>query len=224
MPTADTFDLPPVLHRTDALVRHLELRHLNDMEAVARNAEQLSGWVLQTGTRFFKAIFGDDDTARCQLERWICRGDSEFCGLLATIALNDSSPAGVIVAMSGSEVGRRRRSDFLALMGASGRERRLLLKQNLQVLANATPPIRESDFYIRSLAVDKARRGCGIGRALINAAINDGAAAGHRRFRLDVDTDNDPALALYRSCGFEAISESWLPQIGFGMYSMVLET
>ncbi len=224
MPTADTFDLPPVLHRTDALVRHLELRHLNDMEAVARNAEQLSGWVLQTGTRFFKAIFGDDDTARCQLERWICRGDSEFCGLLATIALNDSSPAGVIVAMSGSEVGRRRRSDFLALMGASGRERRLMLKQNLKLLANATAPLSETDYYVRCLAVDESRRGRGIGRALLTGAIKDGTVAGHRRIRLDVETDNESALALYRSCGFEAIDQSWLPQFGFGMYSMVLET
>jgi len=194
------------------------------MEAVARNAEQLCRWVLQTGPRFFKALFGGDDIARRQLQKWMCRQDSEFCGLLATLAVLDGSLAGVIIAVPGSDIGRRRRSDLLALLSVSRREWRPILKQNLKLLANATAPLSETDYYVRCLAVDESRRGRGIGRALLTGAIKDGTVAGHRRIRLDVETDNESALALYRSCGFEAIDQSWLPQFGFGMYSMVLET
>jgi len=53
------------------------------------------------------------------------------------------------------------------------------------------------DLYVR----DQARRG-GIGRALVDAAVERAQARGCRRIELDVNEANSAALGLYRSRGF----------------------
>jgi ribosomal-protein-alanine N-acetyltransferase len=55
---------------------------------------------------------------------------------------------------------------------------------------------------VQTIGVRPEQQGRGIGRALLTELIT--AAAG-RRILLDVRTDNAPALALYRSEGFETI-------------------
>lgn len=59
---------------------------------------------------------------------------------------------------------------------------------------------REAEIH--ALAVDPAYQRCGIGRALLRAALDH--AAGATVF-LEVRTDNEPAIQLYRSEGFEVI-------------------
>ena len=55
---------------------------------------------------------------------------------------------------------------------------------------------------VHTLAVDPAHQGRGIGRALLRALLDH--AAGATVF-LEVRTDNEPAIALYRSEGFAVI-------------------
>lgn len=55
---------------------------------------------------------------------------------------------------------------------------------------------------VQTIGVRPDRQGRGIGRALLRELI---ATAGGRRILLEVRTDNEPALALYRSSGFETI-------------------
>ena len=55
---------------------------------------------------------------------------------------------------------------------------------------------------ILTVAVDPARRGAGIGRALIEAAADAARAAGAQTLFLEVAVDNAPALALYAATGF----------------------
>lgn len=59
---------------------------------------------------------------------------------------------------------------------------------------------REAEIH--ALAVDPAYQRRGIGRALLRAALDH--AAGATVF-LEVRTDNEPAIQLYRSEGFEVI-------------------
>jgi ribosomal protein S18 acetylase RimI-like enzyme len=55
---------------------------------------------------------------------------------------------------------------------------------------------------ITGIAVDPARRGAGIGRALVDAAAREAAARGARRLTLRVLAPNAPARALYERAGF----------------------
>jgi ribosomal protein S18 acetylase RimI-like enzyme len=58
------------------------------------------------------------------------------------------------------------------------------------------------DCWLEDLFVAEAARGSGLGRAMVEAAVERAAARGCRRIELDVDDDNLPARRLYESLGF----------------------
>ena len=60
---------------------------------------------------------------------------------------------------------------------------------------------------VLTLAVDPAHRRAGVGRTLVEAAAVIAAAAGARALFLEVASDNDAALALYRSAGFARVGQ-----------------
>ena len=59
------------------------------------------------------------------------------------------------------------------------------------------------DCLLEDLFVLESARGTGLGRALLDAAVAQARARGCRRIELDVNDNNDAALALYRSLGFD---------------------
>jgi ribosomal protein S18 acetylase RimI-like enzyme len=58
------------------------------------------------------------------------------------------------------------------------------------------------DCWIEDVYVEDAARGTGLGRALVQAGLDRARERGCRRADLDVDPENTPARALYRSLGF----------------------
>ena len=60
------------------------------------------------------------------------------------------------------------------------------------------------DCLLEDLFVHADARGKGVGRALVEAVIAAARERGCRRVELDANEDNAPALALYRSFGFDA--------------------
>jgi ribosomal-protein-alanine N-acetyltransferase len=62
-----------------------------------------------------------------------------------------------------------------------------------------TPPF---EYEIHTIGIDPAYQGRGIGRRLLDELLNvaDGAVV-----HLEVRTDNEPAIELYRSVGFAAV-------------------
>lgn len=61
----------------------------------------------------------------------------------------------------------------------------------------------EDQVYIRGVGVLPEYRRRGYGRQMLAATVGALQAEGHTRFSLDVATENDRALDLYRSCGFQ---------------------
>lgn len=60
---------------------------------------------------------------------------------------------------------------------------------------------------ILTLAVDKAFRGQGLGRALLQAAAHHAVSLGAQSIFLEVGTDNPAALALYAGLGFARVGQ-----------------
>lgn len=60
------------------------------------------------------------------------------------------------------------------------------------------------DCWLEDLFVSEGGRGKGLGRGLVDAAAERAAARGCQRIELDVNEQNESALALYRSAGFSA--------------------
>jgi ribosomal protein S18 acetylase RimI-like enzyme len=130
---------------------------------------------------------------------------------------------GAFLALHGAEVHKRRSIDTLYVMKDCKPERRTLLKQLLTPFAAAHEPLGDDEFYLRSLAVDEGQRGRGFARALLQRFLDDGAAAGYRRFRLEVAADNRPALALYQRMGFTTFREAEIAGFGWSTCLMRLE-
>jgi ribosomal protein S18 acetylase RimI-like enzyme len=62
--------------------------------------------------------------------------------------------------------------------------------------------LEEDQIYIRGVGVLPEYRRRGYGRQMLAATVGALQAEGHTHFSLDVATENDRALDLYRSCGF----------------------
>lgn len=58
------------------------------------------------------------------------------------------------------------------------------------------------DCWLEDLFVEEPARGTGVGRAMVEAALERARAHGCRRIELDVDDDNGAARALYLRLGF----------------------
>ena len=71
-----------------------------------------------------------------------------------------------------------------------------------ELLGYAGLAIGPDDADVQTIGVHPAARGLGLGRALLRTLL---AAAGDRVVHLEVRTDNDIAIALYVSEGFERI-------------------
>ena len=63
------------------------------------------------------------------------------------------------------------------------------------------------DAYLEELYVVPALRGRGIGRALLEAAMNVAAERGAGRIDLGTSENDTAALALYESCGFTNLEQ-----------------
>lgn len=62
---------------------------------------------------------------------------------------------------------------------------------------------QEECIYIRGVGILPEWRRQGNGRQLLAATVGKLLAEGHRRFELDVATENSGALSIYHSCGFQ---------------------
>ncbi len=82
-----------------------------------------------------------------------------------------------------------------------------ILASKLEPIARCFPPEPERSWTIEHVACLPDFRRHGLTRSLIERALERGRAAGYRNAHLDVFVSNVPAIALYRSAGFEAGSE-----------------
>jgi [ribosomal protein S18]-alanine N-acetyltransferase len=67
--------------------------------------------------------------------------------------------------------------------------------------------IAAGEAEILSVAVDNARRGKGLARALLDLHMRRLAGLGIRQIFLEVGQDNVPALKLYRRAGFREVGQ-----------------
>jgi GNAT superfamily N-acetyltransferase len=67
--------------------------------------------------------------------------------------------------------------------------------------------VAAEDCWLEDLFVAEAARACGLGRAMVSAAIDRASERGARRIELDTKEANGPARGLYESLGFTNTSK-----------------
>lgn len=65
--------------------------------------------------------------------------------------------------------------------------------------------VTAGEAEILTLAVDPELRGAGLGRALVDAAVETARVGGAEDMYLEVAADNAPAISLYARTGFETV-------------------
>ncbi|KAI9713857.1 MAG: hypothetical protein M1820_000587 [Bogoriella megaspora] len=97
----------------------------------------------------------------------------------------------------------------------------MLSRDNTVSPRNDAMPTSIRQFLITGMFVLPNTRGTGVGRALVNTALDNALretkASGAKEMMctLIVDKDNDPARTLYERCGFQGVREKWFkPEIG----------
>jgi putative acetyltransferase len=64
----------------------------------------------------------------------------------------------------------------------------------------------DGEFEVAKMAVTSAQQGAGIGRKLLQAAIEAGRSAGARRLYLETNSRLEAAIRLYESMGFKHLA------------------
>jgi GNAT superfamily N-acetyltransferase len=197
-------------------------RRLSEMPGCEALVPQTSRLIYESGADYYDTLFGSRELALARLAAWVTRTSSAFACDRITLALVNASIAGIALELSGKDLPDRQRADILHLIKETESSRRELVLQKLDMIRLMTQRVRSDEYYLRSLSVEKAFRGCGLGRALLERYIDNGTTVGFCRFRLDVRGDNLVAINLYRSVGFDISNELTVPQTGWKLCSMVL--
>jgi GNAT superfamily N-acetyltransferase len=85
---------------------------------------------------------------------------------------------------------------------------------------------RPDAVHLVSMWVDPAQRGDGLGRRLVEAVVDWARREGASVVNLWVTDENEPAISLYRSCGFRPTGDTQMlpsnPTLGEGKYRLEL--
>ena len=94
-----------------------------------------------------------------------------------------------------------RRSGWLIVryMKLAALRQMVYLRKSDAILAQIT----ESEYYLSNMATYPELRGLGLGTMLMHTVEEEAAKAGSKRLALDVETDNEEAVKLYRRLGYE---------------------
>lgn len=118
---------------------------------------------------------------------------SQYSYRNALVAEVDGVPAGAIIGYDGARLRELREQTFQ------------VIRRHIDVMPSVEEETTPDEFYLDSVGVLPAFRGCGVGRKLIVALCDKAVAEGHTRIGLLVDFENPHAERLYLSLGFKRV-------------------
>jgi ribosomal protein S18 acetylase RimI-like enzyme len=187
---------------------------------------QVLPWVREAGEPYYSWLFGrivPADRLEPILAGWMRRRSSEVSVERAVLLMIGDRAVGGFIGLGGTDLQTCRRADTLAALQAAGRDGWSLLAERIRQGQDLFAPVAANEFYLSKLWVATGSRGAGHGVRILEEYLRTGMAQGFRRFRLDVWTENRPAVELYRAFGFDVLRESSNDRAGIVYLSMALE-
>lgn len=111
------------------------------------------------------------------------------------VAYIDGKPVGSIISYAGDDYGALRQYTWKNLWNDI----------DVETICATEIEAYPGEYYLDSMAIKKEYRGYGIGRKLIEAAIDHGRELGYMKFSLLVDVAKPQLKAYYESMGFEEV-------------------
>jgi ribosomal protein S18 acetylase RimI-like enzyme len=186
--------------------------------------ERALPWLVAASEPYLSFLCGDFIEPAQLLRRLAAMPGSEYWLGGARLLVEESgAPAGGYIAMPGVAVAGRRQHDFGMFLRLFPRQAFAHLREAVAAAATLFAPVDAEAWYLSKIGVLPGRAGQGYGRALLRDCLQQAAANGHRRCRLDVAGDNEAAAALYCEAGFHCMHEGASPGGGLRYRGMSLE-
>jgi ribosomal protein S18 acetylase RimI-like enzyme len=148
-----------------------------------------------------------DSEARAAEARAVlwARGLCEFSPPAGRLFLLDGRPAGMIAALTGRELARRRLAAGVALATSELLAADPALRDRLRLAGRTLLKAAPDDFYLSRIATHRWARGRGVGAALLERVLEEGRRTGCPRCVLEVAPESAAAAALYARFGFREV-------------------
>lgn len=198
-------------------------RSLTQEESVERWIWETLPWIHEAGNPYYDWLFGGAAEAESTLAEWMRRPSSEVFIGRVRLLVDDGRTVGGFIALPGSELADCRRTDAVATMQAVAPEERRSVLARMRSARGLFTTVSAQEFYLSKMGVVPDHRGAGHGATIVRQYLDDGAALGFRRFRLDVWARNRPAIHMYEAAGFRVLRESSLNQDRMSYLDMALE-
>lgn len=193
----------------------------SDREINAQEASRLLPALHEASNPYWDWLWGSASEALARLTEWFSRPTSELSGQRFGCLREQNQLLGGYIALPGKELQDCRKADLIALMSYLRQSPACGVADRLRQARSLFHSVGEQEFYLSRIVVLPAARGQGLGRRLLKTYLAEGQRRGFSRFRLDVSTENEGAIALYRGEGFTVDSESVLPGSDIRYCSMV---
>jgi ribosomal protein S18 acetylase RimI-like enzyme len=142
--------------------------------------------IYEAAFSYFDLLFGGRKEALAELSHWAKRPSSEYSILRATGVLHKEICLGIVIGIGGKERNDCHKADILALLNSTPFRRWSLSTPSFESLRDSLPPVPADVYYIRTIGVAQDWRCRGLGKRLLQTAIENGDGAGYNRFRLDL--------------------------------------
>ena len=196
--------------------------HLSGRERPQRYIPEVLPWIHDAGNPFYDWFYGGGGETRHVLGEMMRRPSSEmWIGRVNLMTVQDE-PVGGFIANPGQELSRCTTADVLALLKRAPASERAEAAERIKKALGVFPPVGADEYFLSSIGVRADCRRRGHGKRLVEAYLAQGRAAGYRRFRLNVQAENRPAVHLYESFGFEVTSEPMAAQGRMKYWAMTL--
>jgi len=148
---------------------------------------------------------GKPDLQFSALKQWFADPGNRFSYQCSTIAEKYGIAAGLLLAFPGSKLGALELGcvkRIFAIYGFGDAIRMIWLNKSLAGNKEA----EKDEYLIAHLGVDEHFRRQGIAQVLLAKAEEDARDLNLSKLVLDVEMNNDKAIALYRKSGFEQVN------------------
>lgn len=183
----------------------------------ARFAPIIPILIRATGPVSYDYQFGTDGLLEKLVAASWGRPDTLFCAACTTAMIEDGKLMGIELGFAGPnfytfksnlaalapELIQRGEASYEELSG-------LMMRAGKASYLNAHVP--DDVYYLHALSAFPQHRGKGVGKALLQAALERARAGGFRELQLDVLADN-PAVGFYQAMGLSILAEIRSPEL-----------
>lgn len=171
-------------------------------KAELSDADTISSLILETGLRFMPLVFGPH--VKLILGRLIkCPGTIFYLDNIYVLEIDEGKVVGVLVALPGKVYRKRALKTGYVLFNLMGLD--FLKKLGTFRLIWSKNKMKDNEFYISNVAIDRYHRGMGYGSKLMNYAEKLAIENGLSKISLDVENTNALAIELYKRLGYKGV-------------------